>query len=335
MVLGIIGVPLVWMDGIPSLAAVILGIVSYLRLHTWDRRLVARDRAVAGIILGDASILAGAATLALLAILTVTINPSTAGPTAPQAVPFPTPIPTTAAIGAGPITQTPAQPASAAPPGATFPAAVDAGLRYASSRSAAPTFGPTALPGATPGATLTPAVFTSRNEISIALEYGGNGLPSVENSIPPGPSVYGEFSSLLYSSQAAAVKDVSVPVVHLTNTSPVALGSGTATLGTDLPAGGVSAITWAQGQWTIAVEGPDPTTAVSIGQQLASFFGSQPLLPPGPGSYFVVMGSAGLASEATWVHDSTLLGVDARGTDPTTSAQLAAAMRRWPDGAPG
>jgi hypothetical protein len=335
MVLGIIGVPLVWMYGIPSLAALILGIVSYLRLRTWDRRLVARDRAVAGIILGGTSILAGAATLALLATLAVTIHPSTAGPSAPEAVPFPTPIPTTAATGAGPITETPAQPASAAPQGATFPAAVDAGLRYASSRSAAPTFGPTALPGATPGATLTPAVFTSRNEISIALEYGGNGQPFVGNSIPPGPSVYGEFSSLLYSSQAAAVKDVSVPLVHLTNTSPVALGSGTATLGTDLPPGGVSAITWAQGQWTIAVEGPDPTTAVIIGQQLASFFTSHPLLPPGPGSYFVVMGSAGLASEATWVHNSTLLGVNARGTDPTTSAQLAAAMRRWPDGAPG
>jgi hypothetical protein len=131
------------------------------------------------------------------------------------------------------------------------------------------------------------------------------------------------------------VKDVSVPLVHLTNTSPVALGSGTATLGTDLPAGGGSAITWAQGQWTIAVEGPDPTTAVIIGQQLASFFTSHPLLPQGPGSYFVVMGSAGLASEATWVHNSTLLGVNARGTDPTTSAQLAVAMRRWPDGAPG
>ncbi len=142
------------------------------------------------------------------------------------------------------------------------------------------------------------------------------------NSIPPGPSVYGEFSSLLYSSQAAAVKDVSVPLVHLTNTSPVALGSGTATLGTDLPAGGVSAITWAQGQWTIAVEGPAPTLDVSTGQQLASFFTSHSL-PPGPGSYFVVMGSSGLASEATWVHNSTLLGVNARGTDPTADGQTA------------
>jgi hypothetical protein len=213
----------------------------------------------------------------------------------------------------------------------TFPTVVDAGLRYASSRSKAPTVGPAQLLGATPGATLTPFVFTSQNEIYVTLQYGGDGKAVPTSTTPSGPGVYGSFSTLLFSSHAAAVNTLSSETGPLMNTSSIPLGAGTATLGTDRVVPGSSAVTWSQGSWTFSVEGPDRNTDVTTGQQMSSYFGSHPL-PAGPGVYAVTIGNSGESSNATWVQDAAQINVGAWNTDPTMTAQLALMMRTWPSG---
>ena len=80
--------------------------------------------------------------------------------------------------------------------------------------------------------------------------------------------------------------------------------------------------------------GVDQSQDLSTAQQLVSFFDST-LCQSGPGYYSVFLGSDDANSGAIWVQGTAQVNVDARGTDPTRSAQLAGAMQTWPSGASG
>lgn len=358
LILGVVGPPSVWLGGtlggtfgfplfsaggVVSVIALALGLTT--QSHIRRAGGLQRDfgMAIAGIVLGAVGMLLGAY-FVLHAVQCVQLwegdprpeclSHSASGaatPDVPSSTTSDTPIvQQTAQAPANAVTPVPAV-VTPAPQMTTFPTVVDAALRYASSRSKAPTVGPAQLLGATPGASLTPFVFTSQNEIYVTLQYGGDGKAVPTSTTPSGPGVYGSFSTLLFSSHTAAVNTLSSETGPLMNTSSIPLGAGTATLGSDRLVPGSSAVTWSQGSWTFSVEGPDPNTDVTTGQQMSSYFGSHPL-PAGPGVYAVTIGNSGESSNATWVQDAAQINVGAWNTDPTMTAQLALMMRTWPSG---